>query len=103
MLAQHRIILSARAKRDIMTAADWYVQQSTMQLGAEWVLAIEKKIHTLSQFPERCPLVAGKRHKKVRQLLFGRKHGQYRILFSIEGKTVHILHIQHSARDRAKP
>ena len=33
---------------------------------------------------------------EVRQLLYGRKPHQYRILFTIKGETVQIIHIRHS-------
>lgn len=35
---------------------------------------------------------------EVRHLLYGRKPNVYRILFTIEGDTVHVLHIRHADR-----
>lgn len=37
---------------------------------------------------------------EIRELLFGRRHGFYRILFQIDGKTVQIVRVWHGARDR---
>jgi hypothetical protein len=37
---------------------------------------------------------------EVRQLLYGRKPHMYRILFTIDGETVKILHIRHVRRER---
>lgn len=37
---------------------------------------------------------------QIYELSFGKRRGQYRILFKISGKTVHILRVWHSARDR---
>jgi hypothetical protein len=36
---------------------------------------------------------------EVRQLLYGRKPHVYRILFTIEGERVKILHIRHGRRE----
>lgn len=36
----------------------------------------------------------------VRQLLYGHKPHQYRVLFTIEADTVVILHIRHGRRRR---
>jgi hypothetical protein len=36
-------------------------------------------------------------------LLFGRRHGRYRILFTVEEGQVHIMHGRHAARDKVSP
>ena len=40
---------------------------------------------------------------EVRQLLYGRKPHVYRILFTIEGDTVHVLHIRRPRQQLLKP
>jgi hypothetical protein len=35
---------------------------------------------------------------ELRELLFGKRDGTYRILFVAAGQTVSILHIRHAAR-----
>ena len=37
------------------------------------------------------------------QLLYGRRSGVYRALFTIEERTVHVLHIRHSAQEELRP
>jgi hypothetical protein len=39
----------------------------------------------------------------VRQLLYGRKPHVYRVLFTIEGDVVRVLHIRHGRRKPALP
>jgi hypothetical protein len=34
---------------------------------------------------------------ELRELLFGKRRGVYRILFVVDGRTVNILHIRHTA------
>ena len=41
--------------------------------------------------------------EEVRQLLFGKGRGQYRVLFSIRGSVIRIHSIQRSARSRLEP
>lgn len=59
------------------------------------------RMDTLETQPERCRLAdeADDVGIELRELLFGRRHGMYRILFEIQGRVVHILRIRHTARD----
>jgi len=61
---------------------------------------MEEAIASLSSLPERCPLAPENARFpfEVRQLLYGRKPHVYRILFTIEGDAVKILHIRHARR-----
>jgi len=58
-----------------------------------------KTINSLAQCPERCPLAPENEHviEEIRQLLYGRQRDVYRILCTIGGETVHVLHIRHGA------
>jgi plasmid stabilization system protein ParE len=60
------------------------------------------KLDTLETYPERCTLAAEAEEigLEIRELLFGRRQGTYRILFRIRGPVVQILRIWHGARDR---
>lgn len=62
-------------------------------------------VDSLAEMPRRCGLApeAGELGFELRQLLYGRKRGRYRILFIIERRTVKILHIHHSARQPLAP
>lgn len=69
-----------------------------------WYLALEEAIASLAEFPERC-LVAPENSAfpfEVRQLLYGHTPHVYRILFTIESKTVYVLHIRHGRRQPLK-
>ena len=54
----------------------------------------------LDQFPARCPLAPENEHftQEIRQLLYGPRNDVYRILFTIQGDTVHVLHDRHGAQ-----
>jgi hypothetical protein len=50
--------------------------------------------------PERCSIAPENNEFsfEVRHLLYGRRPHVYRIVFTIEGGTVYILHLWHSRR-----
>jgi len=66
----------------------------------EWFDGLADAIHSLDHFPERCAFAPepGLRQKGVRQLLYGRGRGIYRILYLIKDEYVEILTIRHSHR-----
>ena len=101
MAARFNIIFSARAEHDMRNAAQWYVDQGNAHIGLAWARAMRTQIMTLAEFPLRWPVVGQQAARPVRQMLFRRKHGQYRIFYTIDDKTVIILHIRHAARDKA--
>jgi plasmid stabilization system protein ParE len=35
---------------------------------------------------------------ELRQLVFGRRHGRFRVIFTIREDAVHVLHVRHGAR-----
>jgi plasmid stabilization system protein ParE len=95
-----RVETSAQAESDADAILEWLLSQHTGETGIRWFLALEEAIASLATFPERCPLAAESARFpfEVRQLLYGRKPHVYRILFTIDGETVNILHIRHGRR-----
>jgi plasmid stabilization system protein ParE len=91
---------SARAAEDADLILEWLVSQHAGDTGVRWFLALEDAIASLVNFPQRCPLAPENSEFpfEVRQLLYGRKPHVYRILFTIEGETVHVMHIRHGRR-----
>jgi plasmid stabilization system protein ParE len=65
-----------------------------------WLDGIEDAILSLREFPNRCPLARESREfpEEIRQFLYGRRAGKYRILFVIRNDEVRILHVRHGAR-----
>jgi toxin ParE1/3/4 len=79
----------------------WFRSHDAESASRRWVRDVLARISTLEQSPNRCALASesGILQMEIRQLLFGRRSGRYRILFVVEGSTVHVLHIRHAARD----
>jgi plasmid stabilization system protein ParE len=96
----YRVETSAEAELDALTILEWLLAQHAGDAGLRWFLAMEDAIASLGTFPERCPLAPESTRFpfKVRHLFYGRKPHVYRILFTIEGDIVHVLHIRHGRR-----
>jgi plasmid stabilization system protein ParE len=95
-----RVETSAEAELDAISILEWLLEQSAGDTGLQWFMGMDKAIASLRNFPERCPLAPENARFpfEVRQLLYGKRPHAYRILFTIRGETVHVLHIRHGRR-----
>ncbi len=99
---KYRVRLAAKAEADVDRVLRWFHEQQAAVAGGRWFARLMAKIDTLEAHPDRCGVAVESEELgiEIRELLFGRRHGVYRILFQIDGKTVHILRVWHGARDR---
>lgn len=97
----YQVRITAKAEQDVEGVLRWFREQTAMPAGEKWVARLLAKIETLEKNPQRCRFAseAAEVGIDLRELLIGRRRGIYRILFEIQGQTVYILHIRHSARD----
>ncbi|MGA2302453.1 MAG: type II toxin-antitoxin system RelE/ParE family toxin [Terriglobales bacterium] len=65
-----------------------------------WYKGLKKQILSLEEHPNRCPVTPEK--KTVRQLLYGHKHGVYRVIYRVfeKKRVVEVLHKRHGARNK---
>lgn len=99
---RYRVGLTAKAERDIDDVLTWLRAQRVSEATAEkWVSGILSSIATLEHDPLRCSRAeeSDRLGLDVRQLLFGKRRGQYRILFRVIENRVEILHVRHTMRD----
>ena len=100
-----RVIVAPRARVDIQEATRWLAERS--RAAAErWHDGLQKVFAELRDDPERHPIAEEESERfglVLRQRLYGRRRGTYRILFSIEGPTVYVHHVRHSARGPIEP
>lgn len=96
-----RVKSTANAKQDARNILVWLREQQAGDSGLRWFERLRKAVASLRELPARCALAPEDKDFsfEVRQLLYGRKPHQYRILFTIEGDTVTVLHIRHGRRD----
>lgn len=95
MPAKFRVRITRTAERDLEEA--WtYIAQDSIEEAEKFVRRLEEQIATLESFPERCPLIPENEilGARYRHLLYG----NYRTVFRIAGRTVHVLRIIHGAR-----
>lgn len=102
---KYRVRLTDKAEGDVETVLRWFHEQRATAAGERWFSRLMANIDTLETHPERCALAAEAEDigLEIREQLFGRRLGVYRILFLIEKRTVHILRVWHAARDRVSP
>lgn len=95
---------TAQAQRDLDGILQWLLEQGAGEAGLRWFFRLEEAMASLSEFPHRCPLApeSSEFPFEVRQLLHGRKPHQYRVLYTIDGDMVVILHIRHGRRGRLR-
>jgi plasmid stabilization system protein ParE len=100
----YRVQITARAEFEIDEALD-RLRQSSASSAARWYAGLMTAIESLEQLPERCGLApeAEDLGVKLRQLLFGKRRNEYRILFTIRGDVVNVLHLRHAARRPLQP
>lgn len=99
-----RVEFTDVAEKEVQDILFWILGQSPEWAG-KWQCGLESAIHSLTEFPGRCPRAPEDTQfaVTVRQLLYG----SYRILFTLvdsdgdsEVDTVRILHVRHGARRR---
>jgi plasmid stabilization system protein ParE len=95
-----RVKTTIKAKRDLDFILERLLSQGAGQAGLRWFQGLREAVASLAHSPRRCALApenAGFPFE-VRHLLYGRKPHVYRVLFTVEGDMVSILHIRHARR-----
>jgi plasmid stabilization system protein ParE len=95
-----RVKQTAQADYDLDLILEWLLAQEAGDAGQRWFRKLKEAINSLAEMPERCMLAPENADSsfEVRQLLYGHKRHQYRVLFTIEADTVVVLHIRHGRR-----
>jgi len=95
MPARFKVRITRAAETDIQ--AIWsYIAEDSPANADQFILEMEKQLHTLEHFPQRCPLIVenGRLGTQYRHLLYG----DYCTLFRIAGKSVYVARVIHGAR-----
>jgi plasmid stabilization system protein ParE len=97
--------ITRRALLEIDQTLNWLAHRSPLA-AARWHRQLLQAVSTLEANPRRCPLAPEtdwSASGDLRQLLYGKRHGVYRIIFEIRGTIVYILRVRHSAQDLLSP
>lgn len=94
-----QVVIEPRAERDIDEAAGWIAVHAA-DAAEHWFDAMQSAIQSLADFPQRCPRARECLSARyvLRQLVFGRRRGRYRLIFTIHDGRVHVLHVRHGAK-----
>ncbi len=95
------VVVESSARKDVDDAFRWMAANVSTEYATLWYLDIYRAMDSLKEFPARCGFAMENKFFKeeIRQLICGK----YRLLFEIDGETVRVLHIRHSARKPLKP
>ena len=98
-MKKYRVDITGAAEAELEEAYLW-IREESPERAARWRIGLLKQIERLEKLPERCPLAPENAFfvEEIRQLLYGRRSGVYRILFTIEKDRVYVLHIRHGAQ-----
>jgi len=102
---KYAVVVTETAEAVLDAACRWLRDEYSLAYAVRWREGLLDAIGALETFPERCPLAPEARsfRRKIRQLLYGERHGAYRLLFEIRERTVFVLHIRHGARRHLNP
>ena len=103
-MTHFRVIIQPSASAEMEAAYLWIAEHSP-EAAVKWFNELQIAIRGLETFPQRCPLAPENDafQEEIRQLVYGRRTGRYRIFFTIRSGAVHILHVRHGARDYLEP
>jgi plasmid stabilization system protein ParE len=95
----YRVIIQPNAEAELDAAFE-YRRARAPQAATRWFAGFVDAINSLAEFPERCPFAPENGHfpEEIRQLLYGTRREAFRILFTIQGDAMHVLHIRHGAQ-----
>ena len=96
---KYRVIIQPEAIEDIGTAYSW-IAENAPEGAKRWADDLDDAMHSLEDFPRRCPIAPESKffRLEIRQMLFGKHSGIYRVLFTVHKDEVHVLYVRHCAR-----
>ena len=101
----YHVRVTREAELEMTETFLWRSENFSAEAAAQWYNGITDALYSLEEMPRRCGFAPENEHfeEEIRQLLYGKRGSQYRILFSISGETVWILHVLHSSHDTLTP
>ncbi|MFN0137918.1 MAG: type II toxin-antitoxin system RelE/ParE family toxin [Phycisphaerae bacterium] len=98
---KRHIVFVTRPALDEMYDAYRYIAAEAPIAADRWHRGIERAIGSLATSPRRCRFAP--ESSDVPFELRQHRYGQYRILSTIDGDRVEILHVRPGARDQMQP
>jgi plasmid stabilization system protein ParE len=101
---RYKVLITPRALEDLRAAYHWIASRSPERAVA-WYEGFIAAIDSLAMHPLRCGIALenGSMPAELRQLIYGKRGGRYRAIFSIKENVVRVLHIRHAAQTPVPP
>lgn len=96
---KYRVEFSDQARADLSNIFAWIAADSP-EYAVRWVATLEAASQSLEVSPERCPVAPEDiefEDVEIRHLVVRR----FRVLFTVTGQTVIVLHVRHGSRRTA--
>ena len=102
-MQRYEVVVTPFAAANIREAHEWLSAKSP-DYADRWLAAIREKILSLDTLPESHAVAqeSAAFEVEIRQLPVGRGT-PWKVFFTVEGSTVHVLHVRHGARDAWRP
>ncbi|NEP40582.1 MAG: type II toxin-antitoxin system RelE/ParE family toxin [Okeania sp. SIO2H7] len=102
---EYRVEITDVALAEAEEAYMWMIDQLSPETAEKWFDGLMESVESLNKSPKRCSLAPENDvfSEEIRQLLYGKGRGTYRILFTVSESTVYILHVRHASRQSLEP
>jgi len=103
MADQYRVIVTPKAANDIKQEYAW-IQGENPRAAEEWLAGMRKIILGFAPMPESHAVApeSAEFDVEIRRALYGRAT-RWRIYFTIDAGTIHVLHVRHGRRSDWQP
>jgi plasmid stabilization system protein ParE len=91
------VIFHPGARDEAAEAASYIAEHAGAAQASAWLDELERTVHSLGEYPRRFALAREASSFPGEDLRQALVHS-HRIIFTIRGSTVHVLHIRHAAR-----
>lgn len=97
---KYEVLIQPSAEAELEAAYLHLCREASQDTGAEWFDSVVDAILTLEEMPHRCPLAPESEffEEELRHLLLK----PYRVIFTIRGVYVHIVHLRHMSQQSLK-
>jgi plasmid stabilization system protein ParE len=98
---KYLVRLTVKAEQDVDGILRWFQEQRAPRAAQRWLGNLFACINTLESHPQRCAAADESKDLQLplQELLVGKRHNRYRVIFQVQHRTVYILRVWHSSRD----
>lgn len=93
----HTIVFRSEARDEALNAAGYIAEHGSPGAAQRWYEGLEAAVASLASMPARCGYARENesfRGVELRQLVYK----SHRLIFTVRGDEVHVLHVRHVAR-----